>query len=244
MTEPTDNRLLVLLYHNVGTPPKGRALPAHWVEPGLLRAQIRSLKRAGHTFLTAAQALAWLKNGRSEVARPTLITFDDGLANLHAQALPILQGEGVPALLFMVAGQVGGRTLWEPRPEHRDNPLLTWEQLLELQAGGVAIGSHTLTHPHLPDLSPELLARDLRESKRRLENGLGTAVELLAYPYGNFTAAVEQAARDVGYRAGFSTLLGLNARGTDRFALRRVNVRRWSYVPMLKRKLRRAAAAQ
>jgi peptidoglycan/xylan/chitin deacetylase (PgdA/CDA1 family) len=241
MTERgVDNRLLVLLYHNVGRPPRGRGLPAHYVEPELLRAQIRCLQRAGHTFLTAARALSWLEGAETDLRRPVLLTFDDGLVNLHARALPVLAEEGVPALVFVVAGQVGGRTAWEPNPAHRDNPLLTWEQLIEMQAAGVAIGSHTLTHPHLTDLPPEQVVEELRESKRRLENGLGTAVETLAYPYGDFNAQAELAAREAGYRAGFSTRLGLNTPETDRLALRRVNVRRWSYLPLFQRKLRRA----
>lgn len=234
-----DNRLLVLLYHNLGHVAKGEGLPQHWVEPGLLRAHIRYLRGAGYTLVSAGEALVWLEGGEGP-ERPALLTFDDGLANLHELALPVLRKEGVPVLVFVVAGEVGGKTVWEPPPEHRGNRMMTWEQLGELQAAGVAIGSHTLTHPRLTGLTEAQVAEEMRESKRRLENALGTAVETVAYPYGAYDAAVEHAAREAGYRAGFTVELGVNTPETDRFALRRVNVRRWAYVPLLRRKIRRA----
>ena len=234
-----DGRLLVLLYHNVGRAPRGGGLPQHWVEPGLLRAHIRYLRRVGYELVCAARARAWLE-GEPGPERPALITFDDGLASLYELALPVLREERAPAVVFMVAGEVGGRTTWMPNPAHRGEPMLSWEQLRELQAAGVAIGSHGLTHARLTELPRERVAEELGESKRRLESGLGTAVEMVAYPDGACDAATEQAAREAGYRAGFSTVLGVNTRHTDRFALRRVNVRRWAYVPLLRRKIGKA----
>lgn len=238
---PAD-RLLVLLYHNVGPPPGRRGLRAHYVSSRRLRSHIRYLRSEGHTFLTADQALNWL-DGEEQVSHPTLITFDDGLSNLYQYALPLLREEEVPALLFVVAGHVGGVSSWEPEPRHQHNPLLTWEQLREMQAAGLAIGSHTLTHPHLTELTPEQMIQELRESKRVLEKNLDTPVDFVAYPYGEFNEEIAGTAQEVGYRAAFSTALGLNSHATNLFALRRMNVRRNSYLPLFRRKLRRAAQA-
>lgn len=234
-----EDRLLVLLYHNVGPPPRGRGLAAHWIEPRLLRAQIRYLRNAGHTFVDADWLVGWFAQRPPEVTRPTLLTFDDGLANLYEQALPVLCEEQVPALVFVVAGQVGGTSGWEPNPAHRHLPTLTWEQMREMQDHGVTFGSHTMTHPRLSSLPEEQWAWELAESKRLLEAGLGRPLETLAYPYGDFDERIADAAQEAGYRAAFSTIPGLNSPTTDRFALRRMNVRRWSYLPLFRRKLTR-----
>ena len=45
------------------------------------------------------------------------------------------------------------------------------------------------------------LEYQLRESKQRLEDGLGTAVQFLAAPYGLLDRRVLDAAREQGYRA-------------------------------------------
>jgi peptidoglycan/xylan/chitin deacetylase (PgdA/CDA1 family) len=234
-------RLLVLLYHNVGTPPRGRGLAAHWIAPAMLRRQIKYLKEAGHTFLRASEALAWLDEPDPAILRPVLVTFDDGLRNLYTQAFPVLQAEQVTPLLFQVAGHIGNLSSWEPNPRYRDNEVLDWSELRDLSRAGWEVGSHTLTHPDLTQLGPEALRHELVESKRLLEAGLDRAVDCLAYPYGYLNRQVEQLAQGTGYRAAFSTRLGLNGRETDRFALPRMNVRRGRWLFLFRRKLRRAA---
>jgi len=78
-----------------------------------------------------------------------------------------------------------------------------------MQQRGVTFGSHTLTHRRLTDLPEEQWRRELAESKRLLEEGLGRPVETLAYPYGDFSPEIGQAALEIGYRLCFSTRPGL-----------------------------------
>jgi peptidoglycan/xylan/chitin deacetylase (PgdA/CDA1 family) len=42
---------------------------------------------------------------------------------------------------------------------------MTWEHLREMQAHGMEIQSHTLTHPHLEALSAEAMRTELRDSR-------------------------------------------------------------------------------
>ena len=244
-----EDRLLVLPYHNVGPSPGRRGLVAQWTEPEALRAQIRYLREAGHTFVDGGWVADCVGRGlrtppSPSVSRPALVTFDDGLANLYTHALPVLEQEGVPALVFMVAGHVGGLSTWEAEPRWRGNPLLTWEQMREMQDRGITFGSHTLTHPHLPALPESDWRRELTESKRLLEEGLERPVETLAYPYGDFSPEIARAAREASYRLGFSTLRGLNTPATDPTALRRMNVRRHRGLWLFRRKVARMAALE
>jgi peptidoglycan/xylan/chitin deacetylase (PgdA/CDA1 family) len=250
-----EDRLLVLLYHNVGPSPGRAGLGAHWTQPPALRAQLRWLRAAGHTFVDAEWVVDWAAQGAEPhplpplprgrggfgVPRPTLLTFDDGLANLYTHALPILEQERVPALVFLVAGHVGGVTDWEAEPRWRGNRLLTWEQIREMQERGVTFGSHTLTHPRLPALPEAAWRRELAESKRLLEEGLGRPAATLAYPYGDFSPEIAQAALEAGYRACFSTIPGLNGPETDPAALRRMNVRRHAGLWQFRRKVGKMA---
>jgi len=115
---------------------------------------------------------------------------------------------------------------------------LRWDELRELSARGVTIGSHTLTHPHLTVLSDGELERELRESRLRIEDELGAPCTLLAYPYGEHGARVRAAARAAGYEAAF----GLTPDGgaTDDFALPRVGI--WRRDGALRVLLKTAAA--
>jgi len=62
---------------------------------------------------------------------------------------------------------------------------LTWEQVREMAAGGVEIGSHTLSHAFIPGLPPDQRRHELVESKRQLEEVLGRKVHAFAYPNGS-----------------------------------------------------------
>ncbi|HEY3398207.1 MAG TPA: polysaccharide deacetylase family protein [Armatimonadota bacterium] len=235
--------LLVLLYHHVGTVLPGRGIYGQWVTPGQLHRELCYLRSAGHTFVDAAWVLEHFPDRLGEVPSPTLVTFDDGLGNLHGRALPVLQALEVPALVFVVAGQIGGRTVWEPRPGHRGHRVLDWAQICEMQAGGVTFGSHTLTHPHLTQLPAEQVREELESSRRILEEGLERPVETLAYPYGDFSEETARQAEAAGYRLAFSTVLGTNGAAADPLALRRVNIRRHATLSHFRGKLARAARA-
>jgi peptidoglycan/xylan/chitin deacetylase (PgdA/CDA1 family) len=87
----------------------------------------------------------------------------------------------------------------------RDVPLtLDWPELVEMRRAGFTIGSHTRSHVSLPMESDEVVADELETSRRQLEQRLGTRVTHLAYPGGQFTARVVEAAARAGYRFAYT----------------------------------------
>ena len=104
----------------------------------------------------------------------------------------------------------------------------------------VVIGSHTISHPHLPRLSDEELRSELVESRQQLEARLGPPCDVLAYPYGEADARVRAAAWAAGYSMAFALrgepgprdVFGLprvdlyRKDGTARFALKTLRARR------------------
>ncbi|HJQ69863.1 MAG TPA: polysaccharide deacetylase family protein [Blastocatellia bacterium] len=103
---------------------------------------------------------------------------------------------------------------------------LTWEQVREMDAAGVEIGSHTLTHPILTNISRERLRRELNESRGRLEEVLGRKVELFCYPNGDYDRMVSSEVERAGYKCAVTSRHGLNDRDADPLALRRIHTER------------------
>jgi peptidoglycan/xylan/chitin deacetylase (PgdA/CDA1 family) len=60
--------------------------------------------------------------------------------------------------------------------------MMTWGQIRELQRQGHLIGAHTLTHPNLAHVPADEMAREVAESKRRLEEELQAPVRHFSYP--------------------------------------------------------------
>jgi peptidoglycan/xylan/chitin deacetylase (PgdA/CDA1 family) len=112
--------------------------------------------------------------------------------------------------------------------EARPSPMLSWDQLREMRDLGMDIGSHTMTHPNLPNAGPVDARREIRESKARLESELGTGVTMFSYPNGGaeryMTPEVASLVQQAGFLAATTSRNAFAGPGSDLFALERVQV--------------------
>jgi peptidoglycan/xylan/chitin deacetylase (PgdA/CDA1 family) len=221
VSRPVDSRFrsLVLCYHAVSDDwPDELA-----VLPSLFERQLRSLLGRGYRSVSAGDVLG----GHRGVFH---VTFDDAFRSV-ANALPIMERLNVSATVFACSDYAeDGRPLDVPElaAQAQAHPgemaTMTWDELRGLAERGVEIGSHTLTHPHLPRLSDAELGRELSESRERVEGELGRSCAFLAYPFGEQDARVRAAAHRAGYRAAFA--LRSRPRPIDLFAVPRVDLYR------------------
>jgi peptidoglycan/xylan/chitin deacetylase (PgdA/CDA1 family) len=105
--------------------------------------------------------------------------------------------------------------------------LLTRTELRQLSAGGMTIGAHTLTHPILAQLPPELAWVEIAGSGARLEAELGKKVWAFAYPFGDagsVTPRVIAMAKEAGFEAAFLNTGGGLGTSLPPHAIPRVHV--------------------
>ena len=172
---PEIPQVTALCYHEVR--PDREEDPLN-VDPDQFRRHIRELKRAGYSFIDIADLRLYMAGLAPLPEKAVLIAFDDGYADNYDYAYPILLEEQVPGTFFVVSGTIG-----------KDNRM-TAAELREMQANGMEIGSHTVSHEDLADLSDEEIDFEMRASKEQLEKMLGTSVYALAYPCGKVDEAV------------------------------------------------------
>lgn len=86
-------------------------------------------------------------------------------------------GQAQEELLARIERDLGVATLAPAKPL-----MMNWEQARALHRQGHIVGAHTLTHPNLAQIPPEAMAREMGESKRRLEAELGAPVKHFSYP--------------------------------------------------------------
>jgi peptidoglycan/xylan/chitin deacetylase (PgdA/CDA1 family) len=115
-------------------------------------------------------------------------------------------------------------------------PASSWAEMRpmtedELRALGqddlVELGGHSLTHPALSALPPDLQAHALSASKSRLEQILGKKVAGCSYPQGRSSVEVQQLARDAGYEFACGSVAGAIGSRANLFHLPRVSVGDW-----------------
>src|SRR6185295_8232480 len=110
-----------------------------------------------------------------------------------------------------------------PPPELR---AASWDQLREMAAGGIEIGSHTRTHPRLALLSEEDLRREIGGSKRDIEAEISRPVTSLAYPNGRDEDFDDRCKRELaaaGYSFAVAGYYGPDVLG-DIFAIKRLPI--------------------
>lgn len=107
--------------------------------------------------------------------------------------------------------------------------MLSWEQVAAMQRLGMTIGAHTVTHANLPSAGLDAATTEVTGSKRRLERELGTPVTMFSYPNGGaeryYTPEVQHVVREAGFAAAVTSRNGFATRGSDLYALERIEVR-------------------
>lgn len=213
----------ILVYHSVGS--SCASAYRRWlVTQRELDSHLHALSDRGYRAITVGD-LALLRRSAQPVPPLTcLITFDDGLSDFAEGAMPVLMARRFSATLYVVSGLVGATARWLADLGEGSRPMLDWAALRNLQKAGVEIGAHSVSHPELDTLSWAKATRELRDSKKALEDGLGRAVTTFAYPHGYASRATRRIAEEAGYLAACRVRHALSSETENLFALSRIVV--------------------
>jgi peptidoglycan/xylan/chitin deacetylase (PgdA/CDA1 family) len=99
----------------------------------------------------------------------------------------------------------------EVLPGALSNLCLSWGEVRDMAADGVAFGAHTERHPILTRVPAERARGEVAGSKHRLEDELGVPATAFAYPNGgrgDLDASTVRLLAETGFRLGFTLLPG------------------------------------
>lgn len=217
------HRVPILMYHGI-TERLNAFEHGFTTRPHEFDAQMSRLGELGYRSLTMGALAALWSAGKPAPARSVVITFDDAFDCVLDAALPILQRHGHTATVYAIAGFLGRDNDYDAGVGASRRRIVSADQLRELHAAGIEIGSHTVGHPRLRRLHGDALRHEIVDSKSMLEDLLGVPVPSFAYPYGGFSREARDWVVRAGYRSAVSTIDGLAGAGDDRFLLRRATV--------------------
>ncbi|WP_460955322.1 polysaccharide deacetylase family protein [Parasphingorhabdus pacifica] len=205
----------VLMYHSISTYTEDPYSVT--VDPVRFESQLAWLRALGLRGVSMCELLRARERGG---ARGLVgMTFDDGYADFAENAVPTLVRYGWTATVFVLSGRLGANNAWDA-----DGPrkaLMTAEQVEQVAASGMEIGSHGVLHQSLVDLAEPELSKEISHSHRDLREISGQPVQGFCYPYGHVDPRVAGAVLDEGYEYGMAIWRG-PAQG--RFALPRTYV--------------------
>lgn len=213
---------VVLMYHRVCRDDAWR--PSEFVvSASAFRRQMSWLAR--HGYYTPRLSDVLRDGGRAPCVcgRPVMITFDDGYADVLANALPVLRDFGFTAAVFPVLDLERRFNHWDEGPELA-GPLLEPDELRALENAGLELGSHTMTHRWLTRAPDEVVRWELARSREVLAEIAARPLPVLAYPYGDVDERVKHAAREAGFEAALAVNSGPLDWRADAYEIRRQRV--------------------
>jgi peptidoglycan/xylan/chitin deacetylase (PgdA/CDA1 family) len=233
MSTPT---VPTLMYHHVSPLDGG-----HCVHPDRLREQLAWLREEQIQILTGTEFRRFCTGEWRPAGPAVVLTFDDGWLDNWVYALPILREFAAPAIFFVVTSWPGaGQPRLDLNPANwpafghaecmkrsanenqRDDVVMRWSELRAAQDTGlIELQSHSHSHggwwagTGASRGSLDSVATDLLRSRDTLQSELGAVADQLCWPRGEFTGAMQKAARELGFQVQHSTLRGANEWGTS-----------------------------
>ena len=106
--------------------------------------------------------------------------------------------------------------------------MLSWDELREMNRGGMCVASHTMSHPLLTEIPGEEARMEITVSKAKIEEELGAPVAHISYPNpgesaAHFNEAVKILAAQAGYLTARTSFKGSVGQDSDLLALRGVS---------------------
>ena len=198
---------VILLYHSVGgDAPNSIPISTFERQMAFLAERFRVVPLRRFAETTTAEPFV------------ACVTFDEGYRDNREVALPILEWLGVEATFFVATGFLGNVFQTFAKPV----PMMTPAQVRELAGLGHEIGAHTVTHPRLTKVPLPKARAEMADSKKSLEDLLGTEVVSFAYPKGDYNAAIKDTVRAIGFRFAVTIREGLVGDAPDWLTLPRV----------------------
>jgi peptidoglycan/xylan/chitin deacetylase (PgdA/CDA1 family) len=202
----------ILMYHHISNTASDRVAAGMTVSPKNFEAQVKYLAESGYSTVTLTDVYRSLHQNISLPAKSVVLTFDDGYEDNYTYAFSTLKKYNKVGTFFVITDAFGY------------GGYLTKTQIKEMADSGMAIESHSVTHPDLSKLPIEKLTYELGLARKKIKELTGKESYFLAYPYGSYTKRVETIARGQGYLLGLTTARGKEVNGQLPFELPRFGI--------------------
>lgn len=179
---------------------------------------IKSLSKH-HSFLSHSEAIK--KLGTGDIDKPYLsFSSDDGFKN-NLKCIDIFNDYNISCCFFICPQFIGLKeTAAISKTKFHLPPIefLTWEDVDILKKNGHEIGSHTMNHLRLSEITNQQIIEELTISKEAIETKLGKQPIHFAYPYGlkkDISNFALETVNNLGYASCSSAIRGAYTNKVD-----------------------------
>lgn len=165
------------------------------ITPMRLEQLIQEHLKKGYRFVSVGQVqrmIETLKYPYKFIA----ITLDDGYADNYEIAYPIFKKYNIPFCIFISESMI--------KEGYLSYKMLTEEQIVEMSKDELCtIGSHTISHAKLSELSKQEQQKQIEGCKLWLEQLIKQPVISFAYPYGDYSSQTLEILQSIDINIAF-----------------------------------------
>ena len=190
-----EKHAVILVYHHVANDtPQSTS-----ISPKTFRAHLRYLHEQGFRVWPLSKVLDALAHPHRMEQKVVAITFDDAYASVYSNAFPALQTYNWPFTIFVSTDYL----------DKSFKNYMTWSQLRILNNYGAEVGNHSRSHTRLIKQAEEghtdwqqRVTHEIQYAQSRISAELThPALQILAYPYGEFDDELEKLVSSLAYAA-------------------------------------------
>ncbi len=175
------NKVLVVAYQKIGTPPKNSPFKNEWTSPARLTRLLDAIKKRNIPTVTPEQI------AKGELpAVSVLLLFLDGYRSFYEVAYPLLKERGLSACVCVPTAYADTYNSWQDPHQEYWQDLLTWKEIDELKKDPlVAIGVQALNREDVSPMPADQARFVCEESVFRFTKKLGISPACFAaFPSG------------------------------------------------------------
>jgi len=205
---PAEDSAVILMYHRFGN----SKYPTTNVTLEQFDAHIAELKKQQYHIVPLDKIITAFRNGTKLPPRTIAISIDDAYLSILDNAWPRLKAASFPFTLFVAT-----------EPVSQNIPgYMSWQQIRTLAKDPlVTIGRHSKNHGHLIYMSPEKAEKDMDAAAKIYKKQLGFVPDIFAWPYGEYSPALEKTLKKKNIRAAFGQYSSVASSHGDIYALPR-----------------------
>lgn len=208
------DKVFVLVYHQIGDYKGG--LKSLYVRPEVFESQMEFLFKRGYKTISLEELRKQVENKRI-IPKNFCITFDDGYKNNFEYAYPVLKKYNFKATVFVTTDAIGRDYSYPYMPAARH---LSEEDIKKIR-DIFEIGSHSVSHKNMAEVSEEEIINEIKFSKKKLESIAGDKVKHFCYPFGRNFEGYNILLSSYGYLTACSLKKGFVDENTDIYLIPR-----------------------
>ena len=176
----------ILMYHSISEDVSPTSIPL-----AAFRRQMAAIAEAGVPVITLDDYLEARAGKRTLAPRSVIQTFDDGFQDFADVAWPVMRPLGFRPIVYLPTAHIGRRENWA-QCHTPPRKIMDWPLIRQLAGQGVIFGNHTVSHPRLPLVPPDVVDAELVTARQQIESMLGHKIRHFAAPYGASTPEIRQ----------------------------------------------------